>query len=207
MLVCVFYTQFAHETAGAARTRSSLRPLTFRGRKPNAKLRAHRAASVRPLIQRVSRTHRPSAEDAVHSQREVSMNERTFAISSQAAAHIGRYGRHRHRRSARWSASCCRWRLPALRQPPFSPSWCPGASCCSRSRSRPRLTCARYRPGCSTWSIAVLRRMGVAEASTIATMPEVRGCGQFRAESRRGWKAKRCPSCARVRVPDRRTHC
>jgi hypothetical protein len=27
MLVCVFYVQFAHETAGAARTRSSLRPL------------------------------------------------------------------------------------------------------------------------------------------------------------------------------------
>src|SRR5687768_5881330 len=31
MLVCAFLPQFAHETAGAARTRSSLRPLTFRG--------------------------------------------------------------------------------------------------------------------------------------------------------------------------------
>src|SRR6478736_6467024 len=31
MLVCVFYVQFAHETAGAARTRSSLRPLFSEG--------------------------------------------------------------------------------------------------------------------------------------------------------------------------------
>jgi hypothetical protein len=29
MLVCVFLVQFAHETAGAARTRLSLRPLVF----------------------------------------------------------------------------------------------------------------------------------------------------------------------------------
>jgi hypothetical protein len=29
MLVCVFLSTFAHETAGAARTRSSLRPLVF----------------------------------------------------------------------------------------------------------------------------------------------------------------------------------
>jgi hypothetical protein len=33
-----FFVQFAHETAGAARTRSSLRPLTFEGRNEIAKL-------------------------------------------------------------------------------------------------------------------------------------------------------------------------
>jgi hypothetical protein len=32
MLVCVFLSVFARETAGAARTRSSLRPLTEEGR-------------------------------------------------------------------------------------------------------------------------------------------------------------------------------
>src|SRR5882757_8924726 len=31
MLVCAFLHSFAHETAGAARTRSSLRPSVFRG--------------------------------------------------------------------------------------------------------------------------------------------------------------------------------
>src|SRR6476619_1715863 len=33
MLVCVFLVHFAHETAGAARTRLSLRPLLLRGPK------------------------------------------------------------------------------------------------------------------------------------------------------------------------------
>jgi hypothetical protein len=33
MLMCVFFTAFAHETAGAARTRSSLRPLFFGGKR------------------------------------------------------------------------------------------------------------------------------------------------------------------------------
>ena len=37
----------AHETAGAARTRSSLRPLVFRGRTSAASLRAPRAARIR----------------------------------------------------------------------------------------------------------------------------------------------------------------
>jgi hypothetical protein len=38
MLVCVFLHKFAHETAGAARTRLSLRPLVFEGDKVFAKL-------------------------------------------------------------------------------------------------------------------------------------------------------------------------
>ncbi len=48
--------------------------------------------------------------------------------------------------------SCCRWRPPASRRPPFSLSSYPGASFCSRYPSRPRPACARCRPGCSTWS-------------------------------------------------------
>ena len=48
MLVCTFcYAQTAHETSGAASTRSSLRPLT-RGREVASKPRAHRAARSRP---------------------------------------------------------------------------------------------------------------------------------------------------------------
>jgi hypothetical protein len=38
MLVCVFYLHFARETAGAARTRLSLRPLLFRRVKDDANL-------------------------------------------------------------------------------------------------------------------------------------------------------------------------
>jgi hypothetical protein len=38
MLVCIFYVQIARETAGAARTRSSLRPLFFEGKEFLAKL-------------------------------------------------------------------------------------------------------------------------------------------------------------------------
>src|ERR1700704_6822867 len=38
MLVCVFLCMFAHETAGAARTRLSLRPLSFWRDKRNASL-------------------------------------------------------------------------------------------------------------------------------------------------------------------------
>ncbi|HET7160706.1 MAG TPA: hypothetical protein VFI62_17030, partial [Burkholderiales bacterium] len=36
--VRVFYAQIAHETAGAARTRSSLRPLYFKGDNEDANL-------------------------------------------------------------------------------------------------------------------------------------------------------------------------
>ena len=38
MLVCVFLCNFAHETAGAARTRLSLRPLAIEGGKSTQKL-------------------------------------------------------------------------------------------------------------------------------------------------------------------------
>ena len=41
---------------------------------------------------------------------------------------------------------------PASPRPPSSRSSSPGANCCSRSPSRRRPTCARCRPGCSTWS-------------------------------------------------------
>src|SRR3981189_3042525 len=40
----------ARETAGAARTRSSLRPLFSRGTRSISKLRAHRAARVRSSV-------------------------------------------------------------------------------------------------------------------------------------------------------------
>src|SRR4051794_10090403 len=53
MLVCAFPTTNAHETAGAARTRSSLRPLFWRGRERNTyKPRAHRAARMRRYVYR-----------------------------------------------------------------------------------------------------------------------------------------------------------
>src|SRR5471032_448464 len=46
MLVCAFSRAFAHETAGAARTRSSLRPLLSRAN-AFSKTRARRAARTR----------------------------------------------------------------------------------------------------------------------------------------------------------------
>ena len=49
MLVCAFPTTHAHETAGAARTRSSLRPLFEEGKEISGKARAHRAARSRTL--------------------------------------------------------------------------------------------------------------------------------------------------------------
>jgi hypothetical protein len=48
--MCVFYSAFAHETAGAARTRSSLRPLLFWGERI-CKTRAHRVARTWSYIQ------------------------------------------------------------------------------------------------------------------------------------------------------------
>jgi hypothetical protein len=45
MLMCSIFMHIAHETAGAARIRSSLRRLYFEGQR-NAKLRAHRAARM-----------------------------------------------------------------------------------------------------------------------------------------------------------------
>ena len=38
MLVCALFVHIAHETAGAARTRSSLRPLIFEGANEDANL-------------------------------------------------------------------------------------------------------------------------------------------------------------------------
>src|ERR1700694_6351779 len=49
MLVCVFLCMFAHETAGAARTRHSLRPLLL-GRKFSLTTRALRAAGMRRCV-------------------------------------------------------------------------------------------------------------------------------------------------------------
>ena len=40
---------FAHETAGAARTRLSLRPLLLEGEEIHSKARAHRAATMPTL--------------------------------------------------------------------------------------------------------------------------------------------------------------
>jgi hypothetical protein len=50
MLVCVFLCIFAHETAGAARTRLSLRPLVHSEGGNRRKARAHRAARTRTYI-------------------------------------------------------------------------------------------------------------------------------------------------------------
>src|SRR5882724_4116084 len=50
MLVCVFLCLFAHETAGAARTRLSLRPLVVIEGGNRRKARAHRAARMRTHI-------------------------------------------------------------------------------------------------------------------------------------------------------------
>ena len=49
MLVCALFVHLAHETAGAARTRSSLRPLFEEGQR-NANLGRHRAARSRNYI-------------------------------------------------------------------------------------------------------------------------------------------------------------
>jgi hypothetical protein len=50
MLVCVFLHNFAHETAGAARIRLSLRPLFAEGKEISSKPRAHRAARMRRRV-------------------------------------------------------------------------------------------------------------------------------------------------------------
>src|SRR5664280_1035500 len=50
MLVCVFLCIVAHETAGAARTRLSLRPLVVPEGGHRRKARAHRAAAMRTRI-------------------------------------------------------------------------------------------------------------------------------------------------------------
>src|SRR5258707_14013439 len=57
MLVCVLLLLFAHGTAGAARTRHSLRPLISR-RESSRKPRAHHAAGLRtPVHQRHCEEH------------------------------------------------------------------------------------------------------------------------------------------------------
>ena len=50
MLVCVFLSTFAHGTAGAARTRSSLRPSLLLGANEFSKAREHRAARSRRCV-------------------------------------------------------------------------------------------------------------------------------------------------------------
>ena len=50
MLVCALFVHIAHETAGAARTRSSLRPLTIEGEEFPANLGRNRAARTRSCI-------------------------------------------------------------------------------------------------------------------------------------------------------------
>jgi len=57
---CAFFsTHFAHETAGAARTRSSLRPLIFRGRNVESKTRAQCAAGTWSHARALSFQHGP----------------------------------------------------------------------------------------------------------------------------------------------------
>src|SRR6188768_981577 len=50
MLVCALFVHVAHETAGAARTRSSLRPLIGEGKEISGKARAERAARSRSCV-------------------------------------------------------------------------------------------------------------------------------------------------------------
>jgi hypothetical protein len=50
MLVCALFVHIAHETAGAARTRSSLRPLIGEGKEISGKARAERAARSRSCV-------------------------------------------------------------------------------------------------------------------------------------------------------------
>src|SRR4051794_22212423 len=54
MLVCAFLSAHAHETAGAARTRSSLRPLSFEGGKFLANL-----GRIAPRDREATFTHAP----------------------------------------------------------------------------------------------------------------------------------------------------
>ena len=76
MLVCVFLCNFAHETAGAARTRLSLRPLPFEGgnrRKARAHARRENATACCSL-----NSHRP--------------RKRTIQYSRDGDAGIDRHG-------------------------------------------------------------------------------------------------------------------
>jgi len=73
MLVCVCFVHFAHETAGAARTRSSLRPLTFWEGQRNAKLGRNTprecglasSTTVMPRVGGASSTPRPLGSSTV----------------------------------------------------------------------------------------------------------------------------------------------
>src|SRR6266700_1047634 len=62
MLMRALFVHIAHEIAGAARIRHSLRPLTIEGEEISYKTRAHRAARMRTHIQLSSSglTGRPS---------------------------------------------------------------------------------------------------------------------------------------------------
>jgi hypothetical protein len=69
MLVCVFVSHFAHETAGAASTRSSLRPLNLKRDKRNCKPRAKYVARMRSCI------HRHCEPSGAHSRDPLARND------------------------------------------------------------------------------------------------------------------------------------
>src|ERR1700676_438660 len=73
MLVCVFLCAFAHETAGAARTRLSLRPLLPEGEKSRrprafhaARMRTHALAPFENERENVASNAWPAEEIAKH---------------------------------------------------------------------------------------------------------------------------------------------
>ena len=61
MLVCALFVHIAHETAGAARTRSSLRPLTIEGEEFPAKL-GRNASRDREGVFAITYPRRPGLE-------------------------------------------------------------------------------------------------------------------------------------------------
>ena len=127
------FVHFAHETAGAARTRSSLRPLVKKAREFDCKPRTHRAARMRTRI--------PSSSSQAKAGRSQGVSPRSEADDKAIVIPVAR---------RRWIPACVRavmtsrsvggttHHYPACnltkRSPPWSPSSRSAApECASRS--------------------------------------------------------------------------
>src|SRR6478735_12308957 len=117
MLGCVFYVQFAHETAGAARTRSSLRPLFSEGGMSLENL-ARTARRDRQAVREKEAPINPTVTSFLYALPTISPAPRGLGAASRVSCCVlGFWPRH-----CRWllppcsrAASCCRVRGPASR--------------------------------------------------------------------------------------------
>ena len=120
---CAFcFVQFAHETAGAARTRLSLRPLLSRAR-IFSKARAHRVARMRTHVQ-LSSSISGDTDDRIEKPQQVARSE----------PFVGRPSPPSHRPVPRHPAPAWPWRGRGRLPRPRRPRW--RRSCRSDCRAR-----------------------------------------------------------------------